>query len=269
MDRNFKGVWIPKEIWLSKELTLQEKVFLVEIESLDNEEGCFASNEYFANFFGLSKDRARKIIASLKEKGFIDINFSYKAGTKEIEKRIIRVLPYGQKQPYPWAKTTIPMVENDHTPMVENDHYNNTLVNNTINNTINNNTVSLQDKKAERIQKIFDHWVSKKIVEHRKLTSGMKSKINARLKENTLEDLLKAIDNYAAIRDSKNHWYSYKFTLDNFMSEKNINKFLDIADPFNNFKVTKREYGKSYPRGVDHGKDEAAKRFAADNGIPF
>jgi hypothetical protein len=36
-NRDFKGIWIPKEIWLSKDLTLQEKVFYVEIDSLDNE----------------------------------------------------------------------------------------------------------------------------------------------------------------------------------------------------------------------------------------
>ena len=65
MNRGFKGIWIPKEIWLSKELTIQEKVMLAEIDSLDNGEGCFATNEYFADFMGLSKDRARKIISSL------------------------------------------------------------------------------------------------------------------------------------------------------------------------------------------------------------
>ena len=38
MDRNFKGIWIPKEIWLAEDLTMQEKVMLVEIDSLDDEE---------------------------------------------------------------------------------------------------------------------------------------------------------------------------------------------------------------------------------------
>jgi len=37
MERNFKGIWIPKEIWLNEKLSLQEKVFLVEIASLDND----------------------------------------------------------------------------------------------------------------------------------------------------------------------------------------------------------------------------------------
>jgi len=39
-DRDFKGVWIPKDIWLSENLSLMEKVLFVEIHSLDNERGC-------------------------------------------------------------------------------------------------------------------------------------------------------------------------------------------------------------------------------------
>ena len=53
--RDFKGIWIPKEIWLNKNLKLIEKIFLVEIDSLDNEDGCYASNKYFAEFFGITK----------------------------------------------------------------------------------------------------------------------------------------------------------------------------------------------------------------------
>ena len=41
--RDFKGIWIPKEIWLSEQLSLMEKVLFVEIHSLDNEDGCYAS----------------------------------------------------------------------------------------------------------------------------------------------------------------------------------------------------------------------------------
>src|SRR6266850_5115844 len=71
--RDFKGIWIPKEIWLSDQLSLMEKVLFVEIHSLDNERGCFASNAYFANFFGLHPRRIAAHIASLKEKGFITL----------------------------------------------------------------------------------------------------------------------------------------------------------------------------------------------------
>ena len=91
MNRAFRGVWIPKEIWLSEDLTLQEKVFLVEIDSLDNEEGCFANNKYFADFFQLSKSRVSQIISNLEKKELISVNYLYKTNSKEIDKRIIRI----------------------------------------------------------------------------------------------------------------------------------------------------------------------------------
>src|SRR5436189_4137014 len=71
--RDFKGIWIPKEIWLSEQLSLMEKVLFVEIHSLDNERGCFASNRYFADFFGVSDRQIRTYLASLREHGFITI----------------------------------------------------------------------------------------------------------------------------------------------------------------------------------------------------
>ena len=39
-SRDFKGIWIPKEIWESENLSIMEKVLFVEIHSLDNERGC-------------------------------------------------------------------------------------------------------------------------------------------------------------------------------------------------------------------------------------
>ena len=72
-QRDFKGVWIPKEIWLSDKLSLMEKVLFVEIHSLDNERGCFASNRYFAGFFSVSERQIQNHLASLKEKGFITV----------------------------------------------------------------------------------------------------------------------------------------------------------------------------------------------------
>jgi hypothetical protein len=72
-NRDFKGVWIPKEVWLNKNLSIIEKCLLVEIDSLDNSErGCFASNEYLANFFKLSESRMANIISDLKKRGFIN-----------------------------------------------------------------------------------------------------------------------------------------------------------------------------------------------------
>src|SRR5262249_1633859 len=48
-------------------------VLFVEIHSLDNEHGCYASNRHFADFFNVSQRQIRTYIASLKEKGFISV----------------------------------------------------------------------------------------------------------------------------------------------------------------------------------------------------
>ena len=94
-ERQFKGIWIPKEIWLEKNLSLQEKVILVEIDSLEGEEGCYASNKYFANFFGLTNGRVSQIISSLVEKNYLEID--YVKDGKQILKRILRI----KRPPYP------------------------------------------------------------------------------------------------------------------------------------------------------------------------
>lgn len=70
-NRDFKGVWIPKEIYLDDNLNWTEKILLIEIDSLDNENGCYASNEYFADFLSKSKVYISNCISKLKKDGYI------------------------------------------------------------------------------------------------------------------------------------------------------------------------------------------------------
>ena len=72
-NRGFKGIWIPRDVWLSEDLTMMEKVLLAEIDSLDNERGCYASNAYFADFFGVSKRWITEKISELRDKGYISL----------------------------------------------------------------------------------------------------------------------------------------------------------------------------------------------------
>ena len=90
MNRDFKGVWIPKEVWLNRDLSIMEKLFLVEIDSLDGSKSCFASNAHFAEFFGISKGRCTQIIKSLEAKGFLKITLIKKG--KLVQKRLIKVV---------------------------------------------------------------------------------------------------------------------------------------------------------------------------------
>ena len=105
--RGFKGVWIPAEYWLDANLTMSEINMITEIDSLDNGNGCYASNKHFAEFFGVTKGRASQIIASLKAKGYISI--SYDRDGKQITRRVIRVvnkLNRGIKNTKPPIKNT-------------------------------------------------------------------------------------------------------------------------------------------------------------------
>ena len=83
-ERDFKGVWIPREIWLSDKLSLTAKALFVEIHSLDNERGCYASNAYFAEFFQISDRQIRTYLTMLKEHGFITVT------VKNRNERVIR-----------------------------------------------------------------------------------------------------------------------------------------------------------------------------------
>lgn len=73
--RDFKGIWLPKEIWLDDELNATDKIIFAEIDSLDveNSEGCFASNEYLANFCKCSITKVSTSISKLIELGYVKV----------------------------------------------------------------------------------------------------------------------------------------------------------------------------------------------------
>lgn len=70
--RDFKGVWIPRDIWLNNDLSMIEKGILTEISSLDNENHCIASNEYFAEFCQCSVATVTRAIKHLMELNYIE-----------------------------------------------------------------------------------------------------------------------------------------------------------------------------------------------------
>lgn len=73
MKRDFKGVWIPKEVWENTVLSITEKVLLIEINSLDGKAGCFASNAHFQQFLNISESTVKRSIRSLAKQGYISI----------------------------------------------------------------------------------------------------------------------------------------------------------------------------------------------------
>lgn len=62
MNDNFKVIWIPKRILDNKKIGRTEKLSISPIFTLDDGEGCYATNRYFTEILGISKDRASKVI---------------------------------------------------------------------------------------------------------------------------------------------------------------------------------------------------------------
>ena len=156
MQRDFKGIWIPKELWILKDLSLLEKVMLIEIDSLDNENGCYASNDYFADFFGLSKGRISKVINSLVKRGFVSSELKYKKGTCIVEKRVLKISRWYRST----SKKNRTVSENNDTPTGENNSR--TLVENAEENKLENKLKS--SSQIFEKSKIDDNDVKKKKV---------------------------------------------------------------------------------------------------------
>ena len=125
--QKLKGLWIPAEILLNNDLSDKEKIILSMILYLsDNTGSCFASNKYIANIVNVTSDRVSKIVSSLKDKGYVDVNLKYKIDTKEIEER--QIIPitesinrYSEKYLEGIGKKNYSDSQKELHPIVEND----------------------------------------------------------------------------------------------------------------------------------------------------
>ena len=74
LTRDFKGIWIPKEIWLDERLNTIDKIILLEIDSLDSsDEGCYASNKYLAEFCKCTETTISTSISKLIKLEYLEV----------------------------------------------------------------------------------------------------------------------------------------------------------------------------------------------------
>ena len=230
-NRAFKGIWIPKEIWLSTDLKVMEKLVLVEIDSLDNEEGCFASNDHFSKFFSLSKNRCSEIIKSLEKKGYITIEYVYQQGSKAISKRVIkcvRKIDEGIREiDNPTRKT-----EEGYSEKCED---NNTSFSNTFNNTSNKKDIVEQSSTAPIPYEEIVQYLNQKTGKNFKSTSKATQRhIKARFTDGfVLDDFKQVIDNKCGdwLRDRKMKEYLRPETLFGTKFESYLNSKSTTARP--------------------------------------
>ena len=234
MQRDFKGIWIPREIWLSTDLKVMEKLILVEIDSLDNEDGCFASNEHFSKFFSLSKNRCSEIIKSLEEKGYIEIKYVYHNDSKAIAKRVIKCIRNIDRG-----------IRNIDRPTrkIEGGYSENCEDNNTFNNTFNKKN-NVEQSPTIPYSEIIDYLNSKVGSSFRSSSKNTQSLIKARFKEGfTLQDFKDVIDikSNQWLRNSKMEGYLRPKTL--FSS--NFEGYLNESRMMNKSKHNSDEFTRS------------------------
>ena len=164
-----KSYWsiIPAEVRYDKKLKDKAKLLYGEISALCNEyRYCWATNKYFADLYGVSKETISRLLADLKKHGYIEIKLEYDNNTKQIKRRLIYLL----------TKTSVGIDEMVKNPIDEKVKENNTSINNTIN--------ILIDfyNKLDKFPKI------------KKLTKGRINKIKIRLKDVGYDNLIKAFE---------------------------------------------------------------------------
>lgn len=202
MDRDFKGVWIPREIWELESLGWSEKILLVEVDSLDvNGTGCYASNAHLAKFLGVSKDRVSRMVSRLVKDNYLVSRVVYKPDGKEVDKRFLwlnkAAFNLGNTPP---AKTPIPPGKNTDTPPGKNTdtppvktpkgviHKSNTSLSNT------DKRKKSGKAAAPSPAEIVDlfHSLCPSLPKIVKLTDGRKTAIKARLDEYSMEQITQA-----------------------------------------------------------------------------
>lgn len=146
------------------------------------------------------------------------------------------------------------------------------------------NTYYDETKKDESVE-IFEFWNSKKIIVHRNLTDSMKKRIKSKLKKYTVDEIKEAINVYSVILNDSNCIFSYKWSLEDFLTgEDRMKKFLKGGTHYENYfkpkntqpkrtyttnvpnKAAEYDYKATNPKGHDNFEiSDIAQHIAAED----
>lgn len=168
-NRDFKGVWIPKEIWLNNELSALDKIIYTEISSLDNAEThCTASNEYLAEFCMCSERKVTDTIKKLVDMELVEV---VKFDGRQRTLKIVEI--ESRKNCESAQKNLRPInIDNNKSTKVDN---------------INNNKLLLQNSEDEVSDKLYSKDKPKK---KKSLYDKCIDEIYARTEDLELQNLL-------------------------------------------------------------------------------
>ena len=91
--------------------------------------------------------------------------------------------------------------------------------------------------KDQVYNRFLEEWNQRSMIQHKKITTRMKKAIDKVLKnaDYPLDEVFKAFDNYSKILTGSDYFWSYKWTMEDFLN-RGLHKFVDEAQPFDNNK---------------------------------
>ncbi|QDP54503.1 MAG: hypothetical protein Unbinned5336contig1001_35 [Prokaryotic dsDNA virus sp.] len=87
-------VIIPGSILRDENLSMMQRMLYAKLLGLDNDKGCYASNQYLADCLGVSKHTVSRAISDLEKKGYISTEIVYKKNSKEVDYRGISCISH-------------------------------------------------------------------------------------------------------------------------------------------------------------------------------
>ena len=128
---NLKGLWIPIEVIMDKSLSDKEKIIYSLIIFLSQDNGCcYCANKTISELLNITITQVSRLINSLKDKNYINIEFIYKENSKQVEMR--KLIPIQKYEDTYLQKVQYPPHKNVNTPIDENvkdNKYNNKNIN--------------------------------------------------------------------------------------------------------------------------------------------
>lgn len=223
-ERQFKGIWIDKDVWLDTRLNALEKIILMEIDSLDNEEtGCYASNKYLAEFCQCSECKVSLAITKLIKLEYLELK-NFDGRTRILKSRLLNF----KRQDYKNLKADIEILKDNNIDKIN---------------------------KNNNYKYIVDYLNEKADVNFRSSAKETQALINARFSDGFEEqDFIKVIDNMVA---------SWKGTeLEQYLRPKTLfgtkfESYLNVKQKATN----KRTYSKAEMQSMFTDIDDIAEKF--------
>jgi DNA-binding transcriptional ArsR family regulator len=182
---------IPASVRYDVRLTPNAKLLYGEITALSNEKGyCWASNDYFAGLYEVSKTSISKWVSALRDAGHITIQLHYREGTKHILHRYIRYVndPIEEMLPTYITKVKDPIEDK------------------LIDNNTSNTTINITDNRGETSSPALEEEVGQEVI----VVDDEKKEPVKRFVPPTLDEVIEYCNRKGSGIDPAVFWHHYE-----------------------------------------------------------